>query len=83
MIQFMDSGPDQFDRSGDLRTSAPGAGKERPWLGVRFTCAGAYIRVYRNAAGTAYLATCPRCARCVRFAVGQGGSDQRFFEVRC
>jgi len=59
---------------------APG---ERPWLGVRFVCAGAYQRVYRNADNTAYLARCPRCAKTIRFRVGGGGTDQRFFDVSC
>jgi hypothetical protein len=58
-------------------------GSGRPWLGVRFACSGAYVRVYRNAAGTEYLARCPRCGKSVRFAVGPGGTGQRFFEVRC
>ncbi len=56
---------------------------QRPWIGVRFLCAGAYIRVARNKEGTGYLAACPRCGKRVRFRVGSGGTDQRFFEVSC
>ncbi len=55
----------------------------RPWIGVRFTCAGAYVRVYRKPEDKAYNARCPRCGRCVRFAVGPGGTSARFFEVSC
>jgi hypothetical protein len=60
--------------AGPLRQDgAPGAEAPaqelRPWIGVRFLCAGHYLRVYRNKAGDAYLATCPRCARTVRFRV--------------
>ena len=55
----------------------------RPWLGVYFRCAKSYIRVFRNARGTGYLATCPKCGRCAKFRVGQGGSNNRFFEVSC
>ncbi|MEM9372758.1 MAG: hypothetical protein AAGA55_03865 [Planctomycetota bacterium] len=55
----------------------------RPWIGVRFACAGAYVRVYRNVQGTAYLAGCPKCGRRMRFRVGPGGTDNRFFEVSC
>ncbi len=55
----------------------------RPWLGVRFTCAGAYIRVFRNAEGTGYAARCPKCGQCMRFRVGEGGTNQRIFEVSC
>ena len=74
---------DTFERSGKGESSANTPGAERPWLGIRFTCAGAYIRVYRSADGSGYRATCPRCARCVKFEVGHGGTDQRFFEVSC
>ncbi len=56
---------------------------ERPWLGVRFTCSGSYVRVYRDRTQPVYLARCPRCARCIRFRVGEGGTDQRFFNVSC
>lgn len=56
---------------------------QRPWLGVRFVCAGAYQRVYRHADGTRYLARCPKCGKSITFRVGQGGSDQRFFDVSC
>lgn len=55
----------------------------RPWIGVRFLCAGQYLRVYRNKGGDAYLAGCPRCGRTVRFRVGDGGIEQRFFDVSC
>ncbi len=73
------AGQDRFERA----SAAALGGDERPWLGVRFTCASAYVRVYRNTAGTAYTARCPRCGRCVRFRVGTGGTNQRFFEVSC
>jgi hypothetical protein len=56
---------------------------ERPWLGVRFGCTGAYLRVYRARDGISYHARCPRCGRAVTFKVGEGGTSHRFFEVRC
>ncbi len=55
----------------------------RPWLGIRFACAGAYQRVYRSADGTLYMARCPRCAKSINFRVGEGGTPQRFFDVSC
>ncbi len=67
---------------GPGRRSGPGA-DARPWIGVRFRCAGAYLRVLRNKDATAYLASCPRCGKRIRFRVGPGGTDQRFFEVSC
>ncbi len=76
---------DSFDREDTARSTAPVAagGGDRPWIGVQFDCAGVYLRVNRNAAGTGYLSRCPRCGAVVRFRVGTGGTDQRFFRVRC
>jgi hypothetical protein len=77
----MNRDQDRFEPEGSASAREPlGA---RPWLGVRFRCAGAYLRVYRAPDAAEYRATCPRCARCIRFAVGEGGTDQRFFEVCC
>lgn len=56
---------------------------ERPWLGVRFACSGAYQRVYRTQDGSMYLARCPKCGKSIRFRVGEGGTNQRFFSVSC
>ncbi|MEL6328617.1 MAG: hypothetical protein AAFR38_03065 [Planctomycetota bacterium] len=50
---------------------------------MRFTCAGQYVRVYRRPDGSAYDARCPKCGRIIKFRVGQGGSDDRFFEISC
>lgn len=68
---------------GAERESGAPAGGERPFLQVFFRCANFYQRVYRNAAGTHYVARCPKCSQAMRFAVGQGGTDQRRFEVSC
>jgi hypothetical protein len=61
----------------------PRAAQGRPWLGVHFLCANIYTRVYRNCVGSAYVANCPRCGKSVRFRVGAGGTQSRFFEVSC
>jgi len=61
----------------------PATGDARPWIGVQFACAKAYVRVYRNAQGTGYLAGCPKCGKRMRFRVGPGGTNKRFFEVSC
>jgi phage terminase large subunit GpA-like protein len=57
--------------------------KGRPFLQVMFTCANAYLRVYRSADGQRYLARCPKCGKEVRFQVGANGTNQRQFEVTC
>jgi hypothetical protein len=70
---------DSFEPSGLVECDA----RDKPWIGVNFECAGAYVRVYRHPSGTAYLARCPKCSAAVRFRVGAGGTDERFFKVRC
>lgn len=55
--------------------------KGRPYLSVLFACCGAYARVYRNTEGSAYSGRCPRCGLPVRFPIGPGGTDARFFVV--
>jgi hypothetical protein len=71
---------DVIDIADQGRSDGP---KGRPWLGVRFLCAGTYQRVYQDRDGRGYTARCNRCGKCVRFRVGAGGTDRRFFEVSC
>jgi hypothetical protein len=77
-ISILEGAPDPPRRG----PGQPAAG-QRPWIGVRFLCAGAYVRVGRNPDATAYHAVCPRCGKRLRFRVGPGGTEQRFFEVSC
>lgn len=59
-------------------------GTKRPFLGIRFTCAGGmYARFYRNDDGTAYTGRCPKCLKQVRIGVAPGGTDARFFDYDC
>ena len=54
----------------------------RPFLSVQFDCCGVYQRIYRDPDGQHYTGRCPRCGLPVRFKVGDGGTDSRFFVVR-
>jgi hypothetical protein len=71
----------RLDISGVSRAQESGAGESRPFLSIHFACCGVYCRIYRNNEGTAYVGRCPRCARPVRFLVGDSGTEQRFFVV--
>ena len=55
--------------------------EQRKFIGVKFNCCGVYVRVYINKEGTAYEGRCPKCFRSVKFKVGEGGTDHRFFEA--
>ncbi|MGE0610380.1 MAG: hypothetical protein AB7O62_25045 [Pirellulales bacterium] len=57
------------------------AASGRRFIGIQFRCCGMYARIYINRRGTAYEGRCPRCAKPVRFEIGPGGSDERFFTV--
>lgn len=61
--------------------SQPASAKQRPYLSVHFACCGVYCRIYRNSDGTAYTGRCPKCGKPVRFLVGDGGTQERFFVV--
>lgn len=51
----------------------------RQFLGINFACCGVYTRIYVNRDESAYEGNCPKCQRRVKFAIGPGGSDSRFF----
>ena len=74
------------DRELDLTSELPPGRRPpgedgRPFLGVHFQCCDIYTRVYLNRDATAYLGHCPKCARRIRFQVGPGGTDARFFRA--
>jgi hypothetical protein len=76
----------QLDLSSEVPSkaaSAPAArsADQRKFLGVHFECCDIYTRVYINRDTTAYVGFCPKCARKIRFAVGQGGTSARFFRA--
>lgn len=64
-----------------VRGQSPAQGG-RSWLSVWFTCCHTYARIYKNAAGSMYEGSCPRCRTRVRALVGPGGTSRRMFEAR-
>ena len=69
------------DLEQDGRGESRGRSVGRRWLGSRFDCCNAYSRMYKNAAGTAYVGRCPKCARRLSVPTGPGGTPQRFFRA--
>ncbi len=53
--------------------------QKRPFIGVHFQCCRIYSRIYLNAAGTAFVGWCPKCAKKVEVLVSPTGSSARFF----
>jgi hypothetical protein len=70
----------KLDLSADV-TESNRSPTPRPFLSVHFACCGAYQRIYRDPDGQTYRGRCPRCAKAVRFVVGQGGTSAQFFTV--
>ena len=54
---------------------------QKKYLGILFKCCGIYGRIYQNKDKTAYAGRCPKCMKSVKIAVGEGGTNSRFFEV--
>jgi hypothetical protein len=70
------------DTDGDRFESSSFPNRQaRPYLSVHFACCGVYQRIYRDLDARSYHGRCPRCGKPVRFVVGPGGTDSRFFVV--
>jgi hypothetical protein len=54
---------------------------QKTYLGIMFNCCGIYSRIYKNKEGTAYVGRCPKCMRNIKVPVGEGGTNQRFFNA--
>lgn len=68
---------------GTPRRADPSGGSARPYLRLWFACANQYARAYKLPCGTAYSGRCPSCGQAMRFAIGPGGTSERFFQVSC
>lgn len=56
--------------------------KKSNFLGIMFKCCNIYGRIYKNKEGTAYVGRCPKCMRTLSIKVGEGGTNQRFFNAQ-
>lgn len=56
-------------------------GPTQNWIGIRFACHGAYLRVVVPPAGKKTTVKCPVCGREADVVRGAEGSDRRFFEI--
>ncbi|MGQ0628738.1 MAG: hypothetical protein ACT4PL_11645 [Phycisphaerales bacterium] len=57
--------------------------KGRRFLMLYFRCANQYARAYLRPAGDGYDGRCPTCGKQIGFAIGQGGTSRRTFDVSC
>jgi len=55
--------------------------KKSNYLGIMFNCCSTYGRIYKNKEGNAYVGRCPKCMRTIKIPVGEGGTNQRFFNA--
>lgn len=55
--------------------------KKANYLCINFKCCSTYGRIYKNKTGTAYIGRCPRCLRTIQIPIGEGGTNQRFFNA--
>jgi hypothetical protein len=81
VLQMSDSRDYKLDISSIPKDGEAARADARPFLMVHFACCGVYQRIYRSAGGERYEGHCPKCARPVKFRVGEGGTDARAFVV--
>ncbi len=55
--------------------------EKKKFLGIMFNCCSVYGRIYENKDKTAYVGRCPKCLRTVRVKIGDGGTENRFFNA--
>lgn len=53
------------------------------YLRLWFDCSKQYARAQKSLDGKSYTGRCPSCGKTMRFVVGAGGTQQRFFRVSC
>ena len=82
-VDIANPSPAPCPEQGPEASPSPVRRAVRPWIGVYFSCSNTYTRVSRSPDVRTYLARCPKCGKSVRFRVGPGGSNARFFEVSC
>lgn len=54
---------------------------KKKFIGVYFNCCNIYQRIYVNLTNTGYYGYCPKCGKQVKFVIGKGGTNSRFFRA--
>jgi hypothetical protein len=80
-ILDLSSRPHLNEQDDDQDTGASNSLRGRPWISVRWRCCSVYSRIYRTPDGKFYKGACPKCGSPVQARVGEGGTDNRFFEA--
>lgn len=82
-LDIVEGGDRAHERGPTDAKQAGGSAAGKPTLQVFFRCSNQYVRVVRGEGDSGYTARCPKCGKTMRFAVGEGGTSRRFFELSC
>lgn len=65
------------------KRSAQATEPKRRFIGVHFTCCGAYTRFYRKPEDREYRGRCPRCLKTLQVGVAESGVATTTLRASC